>query len=964
MSLDGRAIDVAHSTVAHSTVLSNQSFGSRFGHATAVRGRVTEDHHAGDRRREHRDGDREVDVQIGQGASSRVSRDRPSCKSAFTLLALFALIPSLARAAEPESYRVQARVARADGRIEGRMWAQVHVAQDEREVRLWLYPDRLAVPPRAMNERSWRWIYPGEIDLGGIEVSEVEIDGRPAETRIAREAVGTIRGRDSAGADLVVPIEPGPERTITLTLAFTLRVPSRFGRLGRDDGLLSMAAPWYPLVVDGDTWAFRVPHRVEVECADGEVTLGASWIGRRGAHEQIAPYVPALAAERFYDYERRAGPVSVILRTPERLYRPPSGGDLEDVAHIDLGGLVEEVARDVVASARAFGVEVPPRIVLASIPSRTELAANAPGVVLFSDRIFQIFPIDQTRNFHRRALRRALFALLAEALTARADPPADATWANDLRAVVLVDLDEARRHTGARTPEQLLEIVSFHPAVDQLLYAPQVAFEDSYFATIEERDSFRDDPLRSRWPLSRGRRVLEMARDAMSEEQIRRLSAMLVNARRPARAAFEEAAPERVDRLPSWLRASGEPVNYRLGRVRSERQADGRWRHRIEVLREGADRVEPVEIAVHDASGHTEVARWEDAGERGEVEVITAGSFTGAQIDPRHRLPQDPGIADGHPRIDDATDHPWRPPILNGFLIDVFVSEGLFTGLVDFALRRRYDLEHTIDLRLERTAAITGGSLRYTYGLGPKVHTNRRLGFFSVGLTFERLHEFFGNAEQGGWRGQLFVAGGINSLFFQPDPREMFFAAARLVGGLAVRDDETLSGTFRGAIRGGFVLPVGLLNAFAVIAGGGFAAGDALASELQSLGGRNVLRGFESGELLGRGSLYLVVEHRWTALTDLAWNVAHMVWMREIQLVVFAGAGLVFGTEDRDVAGGVEVGGGLRFQYEYGGVQPGVVAIDVGVPVTRTDSRVFDDEGTLLRYRNPVGFYVSFDQYF
>src|SRR5690606_5609882 len=124
-------------------------------------------------------------------------------------------------------------------------------------------------------------------------------------------------------------------------------------------------------------------------------------------------------------------------------------------------------------------------------------------------------------EFHRRALRRALFRHLASPLGA-IDPPADRGWAADLRAVVLVDLDEARRHSGAQTPQELLGLFAFHPAVDQLLYAPQIAFEDAYFAAIEERDPFRDDPVRARAPLSSGRRILESARDALSEEALAR----------------------------------------------------------------------------------------------------------------------------------------------------------------------------------------------------------------------------------------------------------------------------------------------------------------------------------------------------------------------------------------------------------------------------------------------------------
>ena len=127
---------------------------------------------------------------------------------------------------------------------------------------------------------------------------------------------------------------------------------------------------------------------------------------------------------------------------------------------------------------------------------------------------------------------------------------------------------------------------------------------------------------------------------------------------------------------------------------------------------------------------------------------------------------------------------------------------------------------------------------------------------------------------------------------------------------------------------------------------------------------RSVLRGFESDELLGRGALYAVAEHRWTAVRDLAWNVAHLVWVRELQLAAFAGAGVVFDTPgDETIDGGVEVGGGIRIHYEYGGVQPGMLGVDVGMPISRQDARVLQD-GVLVRTRAPVGFYVSFDQYF
>ncbi|MBX3271561.1 MAG: hypothetical protein KF729_14945 [Sandaracinaceae bacterium] len=895
------------------------------------------------------------------------------CKGLAKVLASVAvcvLAAAPARATTPESYVVRATIARDAGVVTGEVAVTVRLDPSEDAIRLWLYGDRLAVAPAAMDERSARWIYPGEIDRGALRVRGVRVDGAPARTRRVSFPVGSARARDAAGSDLEVLVAPRPSaRTVRVTFAFELRVPDRYGRLGRARGMLSLAAPWYPLVVGGDdAFDHDAAHDVEVRLDDGALWLGERRFGRTGRVERVAPYVPAGAASALHDARVEVEGVQVVLRSPSRLYvQPPASVRGEegmiDLGRVDVIGLVRAEAREAIRTARAFGLPVPARVELVEIPSRTELVANAPGVVLFSDRLFQIIPLDQTLDFHRQVLRRALLSHLAAPL-ARVDAPADRGWATDLRAVVLSDLDAARRRRNGQTPQDLLGVLSFHPAVDQLLYAPQIAFEDAYFAAIEERDPFRDDPVRARRPLSRGRRVLEAARDALDERALARFVAMLVNARRPARAALARAAPERAERLEGWLAATGEPVNYRLGERRSE-PAEAGFRHVVTLHRDGADRAEPVEVRVEDDRGHTRRAVWDAPGAVGEVSVEMPGRLGGVTLDPRHRLPQSPALADGHPRIDDATDHPWRLPILNGFVFNVFVTEADFVGLVDFVLRRRYDLEHGFGLRAERTRAFTGGTLRYEHGFGDKVHTNRRLARLAASVSFSRLHEFFGDADLGGWRTQVELLTSVNSVAFALDPNEGFWGAASVTGGLAVRDDGTLGYTFRGGARGGVAIPLSLLNTLVLVAGGGFTFGDALASELQSLGGDSRLRGFESGELLGRGVVYGVVEHRFRAFRDLAINLAHLIWVREIQLALFAGAGVVFDRTDAatgrrdDAVGGADVGGGVRVHYEYGGVQPGVISIDVGLPLTRLLAPQAGD-----RPRNPIGFYIGFDQFF
>ncbi|MFK7987008.1 MAG: hypothetical protein AB8I08_13370 [Sandaracinaceae bacterium] len=962
----GRALLLGHSL----GVLSKQLGGLPFCAASPVLRELADEHDAEDGPPEEDHRHDEVDVQCAHPPvlSASMRSRKPCVHAIWGLLGIgLWLCAAPSSAAVPERADVTARIDRDAGRVRGELVVRVHVREGEDHVRLWLYGDRLAETPSRMDERSARWIYPGEIDHGGMRVDSLRVDGEPAETRTESHPVGEARGRDAAGSDVVVSLPPGPERDVVVSLSFALDVPGRFGRMGRDDGVLSLLAPWYPVVVQDDAWAFDVPTHLDVE-ADGASIVSPAGVRRdRLSLALRTPYLPLLLAPQMHQARTSAAGVEILLRAPHALYQPPPPGrrgddGLPDLTRVDVVSRVREVAEEVFETARALGVTLPSRITMVEMPSRTELTAAAPGLLLYSDHLFQIFPIDQTLDFHRRALRRALFATLLEA-AGSPEPPADRGWAADLRAVAMIDLGAARRRSGAQTPAQLLELFAFHPAVDQLLYAPQIAFEDAYFAAIEERDAFRDDPVRSRRPLSRGRRILEMARDALSPEAFEAWVQALMERGGSARDALSVAGGPMAARLDRWLAATGEPVNYRLGE-RSSTPHEGRYRHRVVVHRDGADRIEPVEVRLEDEAGESEVLRWEADGAEGVLEWTSDAPLSGVTLDPRHRLPQSPEIADGHPRVDDATDHPWRPPILNGFLFNALVSEQDFTGLLDFALRRRYDLEHTIGLRLQRTRATTGGTLRYSQGIGPKAHTNRRIASITGSASFDRLHAFFGDGDLGGWRAQGTVSASLNTVRFSLDPRQGYWGAVSLTGGATFRDDGSVGGALRGGLRAGMIQPLGLVNAIAVVIGGGFTAGDALLSELQGMGGSQRLRGFEAGEFLGRGALYGVVEHRWTAIRDMALNLAHLVWVREIQLAFFAGAGAAFDTvEGEDIVGAADVGAGVRVHFEYGGVQPGVTTIDVGLPLTRQTDGVFVD-GELVRRRLPVGFYIGFDQYY
>ena len=383
-------------------------------------------------------------------------------------------------------------------------------------------------------------------------------------------------------------------------------------------------------------------------------------------------------------------------------------------------------------------------------------------------------------------------------------------------------------------------------------------------------------------------------------------------------------------------------------------------------MRDGDERPEPVEVEVEDHDGHHVSAYWNGVGERGVVVIDTPADRASVAIDPRGRLPESASVADGHPRADDVTNAPWRPPIFTAFALTVLAAPYYVNGVIETALRQRYNLENTVSLRLARTGARTGARLSYIQGLGARAHTNRRIASLGGGLGFNYVQpNFGGNGNAGGYEVDLSVFGGIDTRVVIQDPREYLILSGvvQLVG--VFGEDGTFGVTARGSFLAAYLVPVGLLNAFLFAGGGGFSVNPVLNADRQVIGGQYALRAFAYDELLGNGSLYGVIEHRTTIASDLNLNFFWGVFARELQLAWWVGGGAVFDTLEHraihlPVHGAFEAGAGIRIHYEYGGIAPGVLAIDVGIPV----SRWIRDGGPNDHQHTPVGFYIGFDQYY
>ncbi|MCS6799595.1 MAG: hypothetical protein NZ898_13920 [Myxococcota bacterium] len=885
-----------------------------------------------------------------------------------------------ALAVEPVSYAVHARIENAGAVVRGAMAIDVAVSEADREVRLWLYADRLAAVPRALDGRTARWIFPGEIDLGGVEVSDVRVDDRPVVMRRVSLRTDRVTGRDHGGQDLIVPLEPGPARRVLVRLRFVITLPERFGRLGRVGDVVSLLAPWYPLVVHDDGgWRARVPHRLRLQAEGLETWVGGvRAVGGTEVRLEGA-YVPVLAAPRLHARTARAGQCMLNYISPRAPYDPPpprSHGEaaLRDLVRIDTVGLAARVLERVCATLRVASPDlVPGSLTLLAVASRTELAASAPGVVLVSDRIFEVLPLRETRAFHERALARAMFRVALQARLDALEPPWLRDVSEDVRAALLVDLDERRDRAGrtARSPEDLVGFAAFHPAIDQLLTAPTIAFVDAYFHAIEEPDPYRDDPARARRALARGRRVLEAARDVLGPNGFAALAARLIRVDGSLESALRAVDERAVPRLEAWATAPSRRVNYRLARVRSRRVAAGRWRHEALVERHGDATAEPVVVRFELEDGTRRRIVWDAEGPSAWLGVDAGAALRDVHVDPDGRLVQSAAVADGHPRGDDATRAPWKMPLLQSFNAAV-ASDGTFVGWADVAMRRRHDLDRALAAGVETGPASTGGTLRMIRGLGPRRDELSRVGFASAGVELTRLHAGFAGGSEGGWRVGLLGRAGIDTRRFLVDPRNGSSAGIAATAWLAHSDAGRWSPGLEVQGRASLVLPWGLRQATVLVGGGGLVLGASAAAERIRLGGRYTLRAVQPAEMVARAGLFGAIEHRWTALADLSVNAVHLSWLREVQLAAFLEGGVGHRVLRRHPAGNIDeqpwvpalgVGVGLRLHHEYAGVSPGVVALDVAVALVR-GTRGPGADGVLAHRRPPVLLHLGFDQMF
>jgi hypothetical protein len=878
---------------------------------------------------------------------------------------LVAVCLGAAPAAAAET-RVVCRLDTAGKALSGR--AQIGVANPTGapldRVYLWLYPNRFTASPAGLDDVNFHWVYPRRFSPGFMRVASVTVDGAPATARMQDHPLA---GKDTL-LQVTLPEPVAPGAWVWLEVDYHVAIPERYGGFGCADGACTLMGGFYPMLagIGARGWdlaaapaASRI--RVEMWVADEDEVVTPSGLLRGPVAMWTvddAPYAAAVVSRGFHRRERLSGATRVTFYTRED--EPPG----DDADRQILPYVVEDHAAPLLRAAgravellHGVGARVPPEVTVVAAPLRLELAAAHPGLVVASNRLYDLFPAERFRKFHTRELVRALYTVL---LGGGREAEAAAAFLTERFTIQAYEKEEFAK--------EMLAPLAFIPTVDELIYAPQVAFADAFFGGVADPDKFRDDPRKMMNRTPRGSLYLEKLRDLIPAEAF----AAVVRRLAVDRVSLEEAVAPEVAASLHQYDDGYPPVGYRLGERRRVRLPDGRYRWEIDVekklLDAGRPLVEPVEVRVFDGLGQRHDTRWDGNGDRGTVEVTTAApDLDVVEVDARARTLQARGPdEENDPRLDDRDPKRFKL-IYNGFGAVVNFSNLTLGLLVDASVRRIYDLKQALRLQLYSDQQIRiGGSLGYTYRYGTQVTANRLDRGLNGSVALSRLSPFSDQAA-----GTRLSVGGTwlfedRQFFFEPRRASGFRIGARYAMTTYDGSSDLLHTLTLSADVTKIVTPVDG-HTFSFYAEGATVVGDiALRNQLLQAAGEGALRGYIAGEILGRARIIGHVEWRGTIAHNLDWNFGHLLFLRGISAAAFADVGAVSGCSaygdlfaSRNLF--ASIGMGLRLNYDDLGVQPGMTALDVAVPLAlRPRDCLGAQTIDLSGRRPPVMVYLSF----
>ncbi|MBI4508354.1 MAG: hypothetical protein HY698_01880 [Deltaproteobacteria bacterium] len=834
------------------------------------------------------------------------------------------------------------------------------------QVYAWLFPNRLARPPEALNDVNFYWVYPRRANGASMRVLRAWEGSAKTAALKARVEPHAISGKDTLlVVELTHPVPPGEH--VDLSLEYEMTIPERHGVLGCIERTCTLLGGYYPMLAEIDAAGWNLstaPARVRFSGTLALTTpahvVALGQYSRRTTRVHAVgegTHFPLLVAPRLYEQRRKHRGVTLVYLG---LGPPPPADDASSqiLAYTaeDYGAIALAAAARAIDLLADVGVPVASgeRVTMVEAPLRLDLALAEPGMTVVSDRLYRIFPIRRGRKFHERELIKAVYTELLARRFQDENRGSESVLAAEASASYLCDLYTIKTWHKSEFARDLLTPVSFVPAVDQILYSPQVPFSDAYFGKVEDDDLFRDQVSRFAHLRPRGHVIYEKLRDLLGAERAARVMLRVLSLELSLGKAAEAEHGGPLDWFfAQWERPHGR-VNYRLGarsKARSdERREGGKWLHRIVVEKlplPGEEvQLEPVEVRVVDGNGKRQDLVWDGVGDRGVVEVVSESEeLTSVEIDPRHRLVESElAYSAADPRFDNRS-----PPrlkfIYNSFGALLNLSDLTASLLFDFEFGRIHDTQNKFRLQLYRTDAVPGGgSVSYSRPFGSKVTQSRLTRAWTIALGVARLDADFGRAEgepsRAGTRVSLGTGVGADDRLFVFEPR---WARGFSLGGRLTLTHLDEDGSVRktGSLFADYTRIVTPWDRHTLVGNveGAVVGGDIVTpSQLLGGGGPDRLRGYHANRLFGRARVTAHAEWRLSLRHDLNHNYGHWLWLRGVGAAFFVDGGALSGCDAYGDLLGREnlfasLGLGLRFFYDNFGVQQGMMALDFAVPL-------------------------------
>ncbi|HVZ87582.1 MAG TPA: hypothetical protein VHG72_11475, partial [Polyangia bacterium] len=596
------------------------------------------------------------------------------------------------------------------------------------------------------------------------------------------------------------------------------------------------------------------------------------------------------------------------------------------------------------AQAGAPALSLP--VTLVEAPLRHQLVQIHGNVILVTDQIFGIFPLNRLRKYHHLQLVRAILTAVVDARLAAVED-GDRELAAGIFGDYLTEIYAASQFHKLEYAADILRPFDFVPAVDQLLYAPLLASSSSYFSDVRDEDRVRDDVRLFADPTAPSPRlVYNKLLDLLGPARFGKLARLALAEQRPLRPTAAEIFG--ADLGWFWRQWLGPlpRVNYRLQSVRVTPAAGGGDHVAIDVRREGATVREPVEVAVTDRSSAVQVLRWDDDAPAHTFEVDLPAGLKSVEVDPRERLVET-ALGSLRPSDDPLYDNR-RPPrwrlLYEGFGALLNISELTANFEAAFLLKPQHDLRHAILLTAyhsETTDIGVGGA--YYWNFGAQADRNTLTSSLVGGLNLSRINPNFGlgpnDQPQPGYQisGRLALLHDTRDFLY--DPWHATGLDAGVGYALTLLDDgERLSQvSLAGEALRLLELWPGQVLGLDTSAAATF--GDLrLPGQLTGAGGPTGLRGYFADELLARAHVLGSVQLRSDYINGLDWNLLHLTTVRGFAGTLFADAAAIttcdsysFSTENVYY----DVGYSFRVLHDAFGVYQQLLSIDFAVPLNR-----------------------------